>query len=398
MRVSSYNRYEAAVDSLQRRQQELGNTQQQMTSGKRIDKPSDDPTALARAERAFTTQKRIDYAQRSLAASRNAMTLAESTLGAVNDVLQGAREAVVGAGNGTFTASERQAQVANLRNIRSQLLGLANQSDGAGGFVFGGQGATSAPFVDSPGGVVSSNTAGAMLLSQREQLPTSVDGKALWLSVPSGNGVFVTDAAASNAGQAWITPGSVTDPSAITGADYEVRLSVVGNQTTFSVFRDGLPTALTDQPYIPTSAISIDGMSFNLTGKPADGDSFTITPSQHTMDAFEAIDRLIGVLGNPVATAGQISQSVAFGLRDLDVVMAQMQSARAEAGAVLNRLDSVELRNTDEKLWATNVQSDAEDLDMVQAISNFQSQQSGYQAALQTYATVQRMTLFDYIK
>jgi flagellar hook-associated protein 3 FlgL len=82
----------------------------------------------------------------------------------------------------------------------------------------------------------------------------------------------------------------------------------------------------------------------------------------------------------------------------MDQVMRQMQGARAEAGATLSRLDSIDQRNQDRKLLATTVQSDAEDLDMVQAISSFQSQQSGYSAALQTYATVQRMSLFDYIK
>ena len=104
------------------------------------------------------------------------------------------------------------------------------------------------------------------------------------------------------------------------------------------------------------------------------------------------------MLGDPAATAGQVSQSVSLGLRDLDGVMARMQNARAEAGATLNRLDAIGERNKDRTLWATTVQSDAEDLDMVQAISNFQNQQAGYQAALQTYASVQRMSLFDYIK
>jgi flagellar hook-associated protein 3 FlgL len=35
---------------------------------------------------------------------------------------------------------------------------------------------------------------------------------------------------------------------------------------------------------------------------------------------------------------------------------------------------------------------------MVQAISSFQNKQTGYQAALQTYSSLQRMSLFDYIK
>ena len=86
------------------------------------------------------------------------------------------------------------------------------------------------------------------------------------------------------------------------------------------------------------------------------------------------------------------------GMRDVDSVMGHLQAARAETGAVLTRLDSIDGRNQDRALWARSVQADAEDLDMVQAISTFQNQQSGYQAALQSYAMVQRLSLFDYVK
>jgi len=398
MRVSTYNRYENAVYSLQSRQQALSETQQQMTTGKRIAKPSDDPTALARAERAFTTQSRIEAQQRSVAASKASMTLAESTVGQAGDVLQSVRETVVTVGNGTYTATERAAQVSQLQSLRAQLLSLANQSDGSGGFVFGGQGATSAPFLDGIGGVTSTNTAGQMQLSPTEQMPTSIDGAATWLTAPSGNGVFVTAPGGSNTGHAWVNPGSVDSPSDITGSDYAVKFSVNDGVTTYSVTQDGNPTALTDVAYRSTSAISIDGMSFNISGTPDDGDSFNVTPSQRNLDPFQAIDKLISVISQPNASDSQVAQSVSLGLRDVDQVMRQMQGARAEAGATLNRLDSIDQRNQDRKLLATTVQSDAEDLDMVQAISNFQNQQAGYSAALQTYATVQRMSLFDYIK
>jgi flagellar hook-associated protein 3 FlgL len=78
--------------------------------------------------------------------------------------------------------------------------------------------------------------------------------------------------------------------------------------------------------------------------------------------------------------------------------MGHMQAARAAAGSTLTRLDSLDGRNQDRALWAKTVQADAEDLDMLQAISTFQNQQTGYQAALQSYAMVQRMSLFDYVK
>ena len=42
--------------------------------------------------------------------------------------------------------------------------------------------------------------------------------------------------------------------------------------------------------------------------------------------------------------------------------------------------------------------SAAEDLDLVSALSDLQSQQTAYETALQAYASVQRLSLFDYIR
>lgn len=398
MRISTAFRYDESVDNLQRRQRDMSESQAAMTNGKRINKPSDDPTGAARAERAFIAQRRIESDQRLVDASRNALQLAESTLGHAVELLQGARETIVAAGNGSFTGAERQAQADQLRHLRSQLMSLANQDDGAGGFVFGGQSGHTQPFIDTPNGVVANATPGQQQLSRREALPTTLDGGAVWLQAATGNGVFVGEAASTNTGNAWVTPGTVSDPSAITGGHYELTFSVGPGGTTYSITKDGSPTAAANVPYRPTSAITIDGMSFTISGEPADGDLFSFDPSTNTLDPFAAIDRAIGVLANPGARPGEVTQAVNNGLRDLDSVLRQFQGARSAAGASLNRLDQADNRNQDRKLWAETLQSNTEDIDMVKAVSDFQNKQSSYNAALQSYALVQRMSLLDYMK
>jgi flagellar hook-associated protein 3 FlgL len=57
----------------------------------------------------------------------------------------------------------------------------------------------------------------------------------------------------------------------------------------------------------------------------------------------------------------------------------------------------VEGRIASQKLVAQTERSNAEDLDMVQAVSEFQNRQSGYDAALKSYASVQRLSLFQYL-
>ena len=398
MRVSTANRYESSIQALQSRQRELTDAQIQMTSGKRVNKPSDDPAAAARAERAFIAQQRIASEQRSVDASRNAMTLAESAVGQVNNVLQSAREAVVASGNGSYSPGERAAKAAELQQYRDQLMSLANQANGAGGFLFGGQGATAMPFLDTPTGVTAAATGGQTQLSSTEQMPTTVDGEAIWLGVPSGNGVFESSATSSNTGSGWIDAGSVTDPSAVTGANYQIVFAGSGAGSRYSVLKDGLPTAQANLSYVAGAVLTVDGMSAHIKGAPANGDSFSLAPSSPSGNAFKALDAVIAVLKNPTANTGIIGQAVNSGLRDVDAVMSRMQAAQAEAGSVLNRLDTIDNRNQDRTLWAKSVQSAAEDLDMVQAISDFKNQETGYQAALQSYASVQRMSLFDYIK
>ena len=398
MRISSANRFDAAIANLQERQVELSKAQLQMTTGKRTAVPSDDPTAVARAERALATQHRVDAVQRALAASRSGMSLAESALGSAGDLLQSARETIVAAGNGSYSPTARSALAAQLKQIRAQLLTVANQGDGNGGYVFGGQGSQCEPLLDGIGGVKFAGTAGEASLSSQESMPAAVDGQSTWLSARSGNGVFVTGADPANTGTGWIDSGGVSDPAALTGHSYTIQFSVTGGSTTYSVLDGGAPTAVSGAPYSPGSAITADGQTFHVSGQPADGDRFTLTPSSNDLDPFAALDRAIAVIDNPSANSGQLAQAVSSGLRDLDSVMGHLQAARSAAGATLSRLDQIDSRSQDRMLWAQTVQSNAEDIDMVQAISTFQNHQTSYQSALQSYAMVQRLSLFDYLK
>ena len=396
MRIATAHRYEAAVDSLQRRQRDMAEANTQMTNGKRINRPSDDPTGAARAERAAIVQLRITSEQRSVQASRSAMTLTEAALGQVGDVLQDARETLATAGNGSYSAADRAALAAQLTQYRSQLMTLANAGNSVDGFLFGGQGATVTPFVDTPTGVLAAADGGQSQLSSTEQMPATVDGKAIWLGANSGNGVFVTRASASNTGDGWINAGTTGLPQV--SDRYVITFANDAGNLSYSVEKNGAATALSGVPYRPDTAILVDGLSVNVKGTPADRDSFSLSPSTADLSPFAALDAAIATLGNATANAGQAAQAVNSGLRDLDAVMGHLQAARSEVGSMLKRLDTIDGRNQDRALWAKSVQADAEDVDMLQAISTFQNQQTGYQAALQSYAMVQRMSLFDYVK
>lgn len=395
-RVSTQNVFSNGLDELQRRQESLARSQEQLTSGKRVVRASDDPTAAARAERALATVTRADANQRALEASRNAMTLAEAALGDAGTLLLEAREALVVAGNPTFTAAEREVLGNRLRDLRVQLLNVANRSDGAGGYLFSGQGSRTAPFVDGPQGVRYAGQSGDQVVASETPMPVTVDGRLAWASARSGNGLFVTGVGTPASATAWIDSGQVADPSALTGANYTVTIDG-GDAVVRRLQSDGTVAATTSLPLIPGRALTIDGMSFTIQGSPAQGDVFTIGPAEPTGNVFDVLDRAIEGLKNPSLSPAQRNQLVSHGLRDLDSSMTLLQGARARVGAVLTGIDQTDARIADLRLYGQKERSAAEDLDMTDAISDFQNQQTGYDAALRSYALVQRMSLFDYI-
>ncbi|MCW5636886.1 MAG: flagellar hook-associated protein FlgL [Rubrivivax sp.] len=184
MRITAANAFEGSVRTLQRRQQELTEIQEQLTSGKRVRRASDDPAAAARAERAMAAASRAEADQRALETSRSAMQLTESALGDAGELLQQIRERLMAAGNGTYSDTERATIADTIRSLRNDLLAVANRSDGAGRYLFGGQGADRPPLVDGIGGVSYVGAPGELYTASGEATPLTVDGRAAWLQAP----------------------------------------------------------------------------------------------------------------------------------------------------------------------------------------------------------------------
>lgn len=395
MRIATRTAAEAGIDTLQQRRAALAHSQEQLTSGKRVARASDDPAAAARAERAIAAIGRADTARRAVDASETLMRETEGSIADAIALLQSARETLVAAGNAGYSDAERLGIAGKLRALRAQLFDVANRSDGAGTYVFGGQGAGSPPFADTAAGVVYTATPGQLTTAQG--LALSTDGRATWMSAPTGNGVFETRAGAGVA-QAWIGPGHVVDPAALTGDTYTVEFAVSGTgQTTYAILRNGAPTGVTAEPYVDGRQIVVDGMSFAVRGAPAAGDRFDIVPAARAGNPFAVLDRAAAALETGGRSGAQVAQTVSDALRDLDGVLGAMQAQRTLAGEALNRVDGETTRIDAQALRAKTERSNAEDLDMVEALSEFQLRQTGYDAALKSYSMVQRLSLFDYI-
>ncbi len=402
MRIATATQFDRSIDLIQRRQQALETSYDEVLSGKRVTRPSDDPVQAARAERALAQDTRLEGRQRSLEASQQTMAQAESALGDALGIMQRVRELVVQAGNGATDDASRKIIAAELRGLRGQLLGIANQQDGLGGYLFAGQGGTGAPFVQGAAGIEFKGVPGGMAATATEELPLYLDGAATWMQAPTGNGVFATSYAGAVAPVhdtlLSINAGQVVTPSALTGLGYE--LSFTGSASAgFTVSVEDDDGNVQTRPFVSGQALEFDGLSVTLTGTPVPGkDLFRIEPSARSLSPFGVVDGLIADLEAGGRTGAQRAQTVASGLRDLDSTMGAVTSTRAQLGWRMEQAESTEARLTDGRLAAQTQRSAAEDVNMAAALSEFQAHQTSYDSALKAYSMVQRLSLFEYIR
>lgn len=432
-RLASANTYDNALTNLSQRQNALSNLQEKLTSGKKVVRASDDPTGAAQAERALTRLSRIATDQRALEAQRNTIANAESTLGDVVDALQQFRELVVSAGNGSHTAEERKTIAGQLQGLREQILGYANRTDTNGQPLFGALASAAVPFSGPtatapdytynglPGQTATSNTA----------IASALDGESAFMHQPSRDGVYNVSTSSSTGaiptGRALTTGNvSVTDSSLVTRATYKItfgpvvpgatagtsstsytieEIPVAGDPPTwgspnqvgpFTVpdYTTGKPVSIpiADQAGPPVIT-GMPGLSLTITGTPAAGDVVTVDPNP---SLFSVMDDAIRDIGG-AANGNAATQAVGQAIYNLDIGMNRVSAIRGQAGDLLNRADRITSNQESKSIQLEADRSRAEDLDMIKGVADFQNQTTAYQAALQSYAQVQKLSLFNYL-
>jgi len=212
--------------------------------------------------------------------------------------------------------------------------------------------------------------------------------------VPSGNGVFQVNLGSGNTGAVNTDAGQVIDPTLVTGHNYTITFTGASTYSVSDTSQSPPAVVVSNQAYNSGQAMVFDGLSIVVNGKPQVGDSLQVTPSTQ-LNVFKVIDDAIASVRND---SGHIlSHKLSLALTQIDASTNRLESARMVAGDLLNRSDTIDSNQQSKTLQLTADRSRAEDLDMPQAISEFQSQQTGYDSALKTYAAVQRLSLFNYI-
>ncbi|HWW71497.1 MAG TPA: flagellar hook-associated protein FlgL [Duganella sp.] len=417
MRISSKTIYDVGVGQISSLQSALARTQAQLSTGRKNLTAADDPIATARALEVTQSQGINTQLVTNRANAKSMLSLESVALRSSGTIMQDIKTLTVNAGNGSMTQKDRESLAVELEGKLQDLLGQANSSDGVGGYVFSGYKSTTLPFTQTATGAAYQGDQGqrSLQVGSTRTLPISDSGASVFENNATGNGTFVTGAAAANYGRGGsgiISGGSVKDATQLTGNRYQIDFQVVPatpgvpKVTTYTVTDLTLnqpvpatPVPAVPQPYVSGQNIAFDGLQFDIKGDPADLDSFSVEPSTR-QSVFTTITDLITALRAPGdGAAGQASLNNKLNQAQLNIDSASdnMLSVESAVGSRLKELDYLDSSGDDLNLQYATTLSGLQDVDVVKAISLFTQQQTTLDAAQKSFKTMSGLSLFNYI-
>ncbi|MET0050566.1 MAG: flagellar hook-associated protein FlgL [Candidatus Thiodiazotropha sp.] len=190
-RISTAMLYDRGIASMLARQRALSEAQMQISNGKRIQTPSDDPPGAAQVLNLRTVISQVEQYQANADQARARLDLQESTLAGVDDLLPRVLELALQGQSDTYNAGARQAIADELRELNAELMSLANTKDSNGEYIFAGFSADSVPFSNPADGVFSySGDMGSrsLRISATRQIQDRENGYDVFMNVETATG------------------------------------------------------------------------------------------------------------------------------------------------------------------------------------------------------------------
>src|SRR4051812_33152527 len=169
-RVSNLLRTSVSSGQITRTQEQLLKVQNELSTGKRLNSPSDDPGDAAIVQQLQKTLETRDSYLTNLQHAQSTMSEADTAMGDLSGLLQQAQQIASANVGSDVTADQRTAAAAVVENLFNQALTLGNrQFEGA--YLFGGDTSTEPPYAPTAGGIRYQGT-GAHLLNRFDENTT----------------------------------------------------------------------------------------------------------------------------------------------------------------------------------------------------------------------------------
>jgi flagellar hook-associated protein 3 FlgL len=332
MRISTAGIHHAALTALLNQQSVLSHTQTQIASGKRVQTPADDPVAAVHIMELQRALAESDQFNRNADMAKNRLTLEEQALADANTLIQRVHELTVQGNNASVDPASRKMLATEVRSRLKELVDIANRRDANGEYLFSGYATTTQPFAQTGSSIsyFGDQGARALQIGPDQRVVDGHSGSAAFMAVTEGNGTFVTNATAGNAGTGVIAGGTMADPNLWVQGDYTLRFTSANGD--YEIV-DSAATVVATGTYTENSTISFNGANLNMTGMPAQNDSFAVSRSR-SEDIFTTLSNLAATLESSTATTAdraQFNSDMATALQQLDQASDHLLSVRARA-------------------------------------------------------------------
>ena len=408
-------------------------TQEQIASGKRVLTPADDPVAAARILKIGQDQSQIQQFLDNTTAVENRLSVEETQLASVTNLLQRMRELTIQAGTAGLSEADRQIIAEEVQSRLDELVNLANTRDTNGEYIFAGFQGDTKPFEFNADGTVSymgDDGQRVVSVASSTTIPISDSGLAVFEAIPAGPTTLSTwSDVANNTGNgaianAWIedvdnyTP-TATAMAALDGATIRFIDGAPADgvadayelvDATGTPINDVSGSPLTGLPYTPGQPLQISLADFDanangvisveMSGTPAIGDDFAVTspPKQSMMETLRKLADGLVNLTDSQDDKPKLEFLLQETLTNLTNAEENIGKINAKIGARLNSIENVRDIHEGVKLVNDQVLSDIRDLDYAEAVSRLTMESFALEAAQQSFSKISGLSLFNFLR
>ncbi len=405
MQLSFYNNF---IGSLTAQEARINTLQQQISTGVTVQTPDQNPGVYEKAALGENQISQLENDNTAQASIQSQLGAASAAYGSLTSLLSNVQSTVLQALNGTTNAAGMHALATQIQSNAQNLLSLSNTVGPNGEYLFAGSRGSVAPFqTNASGEIVYYGDSGQSqaTISPGGTANTLVNGEVFASSL-AGDGISSITAAAGNTGSGQMLQQGVVNAAAANAfqqgnAPITVSFAVSGATTTYTATQGGSPiaTGTLDPNSQGQTTVQLAGANFAITGNPANGDSFTLSPSR-PQSAFDLLNQIASALAGAGSTPAQMAQTHQIlnqGLASLEQLQQNVTTAQAQNGVTLQALADAATGNTAQQTATQTAVESATATDMPAAISTLTQTMTALQAAMQTFGAAQKLTLFNYL-
>lgn len=364
----------------------LSQVYDQINSGKKITKPSDDPVIAMKGMRYRSQLVEVDQFRRNLSEGFNWMDNADAALDETNQVLNRIRDLTVQASNDSYDAVARKNIAEEITKLQEHIVALANSKVGEN-YIFNGTDTDKSPIdsskfnVDFDKFTADAANADNYVISYKGQTFKYDQAKGTYIKEPM---VKVNNVDEPSAEIKMNGDGTVTLTKREAVSDRNGEIAVTDEQISSN------DLVITNKKAVSTNTEKVEievmkGVSIpiNIQGQNA-----------FSPEMFSGLESLKKMLTDPNTKGAELTRA----LDTIDGFLNDIVSTRAELGAQTNRAEMVDSRLLQQKVIATQTVSNNEDIDFEEAIMNFTTQESLHRASLAVGARIIQPTLMDFLR